>query len=516
VVSVVLSLVVGLSGVGLVAWAGYRFLQENTTGSAAEPAQPPPPSDSGPMPSYPRDLAVYYEQTLDWERCGVYQCTRLTVPLDYAKPAGKTLELAVLRLPASQRSRRIGQLVVDPGGPGASALQYAAAGPLRFGQAVTRYYDLVGMDPRGVGQSSPLHCLDTAGMDRLLGADPSPDDPAEVAQLAAVGKELGAGCEKRSGSLVAHVSTIEAAKDMDVLRAALGERRLDYFGASYGTFLGATYADLFPTHVRRMVLDGAVDPTVSTVDLNLEQVRGFEVALRAYVSDCVSRSGCPLGDDLEGGLAKVRGLIAQTDRAPMDTGTDRPLTTALTQLGLLYPLYLKALWPQLTSALAAAIEKGRGAPMLALADTFTARGSGGFNDNSTEALNAVNCLDHDDAVPLDQVPRYLPEFEKASPTFGAAFAYSTATCASWPVHTGRHGHALHAAGAPPILVIGTTRDPATPYVWARALASQLRSGVLLTRDGDGHTGFMAGNACIDSAVEDYLVAGTPPKDGRTC
>ncbi len=518
VVSVVLAMIVVLAGIGLVGWATYKFVRENRTNSPgnAEPASPPPPSDTAPAPTYASTLARFYRQKLQWHHCSSNQCTKLTVPLDYAHPGGRTIQLAVLRAPAGQRSHRIGQLVVNPGGPGGSAVDYAASGSLQFGPTLTRYFDIVGMDPRGVGRSDPVTCADTAGLDAYVSADSGPDNPREVATYDRVTRTLGQGCARRSGALVRHVSTVEVAKDMDILRAALGERRLDFLGASYGTFLGATYAQLFPTHVRRMVLDGAVDPKLSTTQIALGQARGFETALRAYVQDCVSHGGCPLGGSLEEGLSRIRQLLAQIEATPLDTGTDRPLTIGLASYGVLQPLYNQQLWPVLSNAFAEAINHGDGRLLLALADEYNERGSNGYTNNIVSASIAVNCLDRDDYVASSQVPALIPRFEKASPTFARLFAYGVATCADWPIQTHQQPAVLHARGAPPIVVIGTTRDPATPYPWAKGLARELVSGRLITRDGDGHTGFRMGNRCVDDAVENYFLTGRPPRNGLSC
>ena len=518
VVSVVLAMVVVLIGIGLVGWATYSFMRDNRTNSpgSAEPASPPPPSDTAPAPTYATSLTRFYRQKLHWHRCSANQCTKLTVPLDYAHPDGRTIRLAVLRVPARQRSNRIGQLVVNPGGPGGSAIDYAAEGPLAFGPTLTRFFDIVGIDPRGVGRSTPITCLGTAGTDAYLAADPEPDNAREAAAYDRVTRGLGNACLRHSGQLLSHVSTIEVAKDMDVLRAALRERRLDYYGASYGTLIGATYANLFPTHVRRMVLDGAIDPALSTTQLALGQARGFETALRAYVQDCVSHSGCPLGSNVEEGLDRIRSLLSQIENKPLDTGTHRPLTMGLAIIGVFQPLYNQTLWPILTYALGAAIDHGDGGPLLSRADRYSDRGPDDFTNNIISASIAVNCLDRDDYVPSSQVPSLLPRFEKASPTFAKVFAYGVATCADWPIKTHRKGSAIHAKGAPPIVVIGTSRDPATPYVWAKRLAGELDSGRLIRRNGDGHTGFNKGNRCVDDAVENYLLTGRPPRNGRSC
>jgi pimeloyl-ACP methyl ester carboxylesterase len=327
---------------------------------------------------------------------------------------------------------------------------------------------------------------------------------------------FGQGCLDRSGDLARHMSTTEVARDMDILRAALGEAKLDYLGASYGTFIGATYADLFPSHVGRFVLDGAIDPALSNEQLSLQQAHGFETALRAYVQDCVDRGGCFLGGSVDAGIARIQAFLAQVEKTPLPTGEDRDLTEGLATLGIWMPLYIKDYWPQLSQGLRQAMVDGSGSTLLGLADLYTSRGPSGYSDNSMEALYAVNCLDHDDYVPTSQVPSHFARFEKASPTFGRTFAFALSTCASWPVRSGQHSVALHARGAPPIVVVGTTRDPATPLRWAQALAGELDSGRLITRDGDGHTGFQRGNTCVNDAVELWLIKGVVPKADLHC
>ena len=513
-VAVALAMVVGVIGFGLAGWAAWSFLGDDGNGEGRT-APPPEASATSPAPSYPSELARFYEQDLDWRKCGPHQCSRLEVPLDYAKPDGKVIELAVLSDPAKRRGQRVGQLVVNPGGPGASGIDYAASGSFSFGEKLVRYFDIVGVDPRGVGQSTPLECAGTQQTDEFLSADPDPETADEVARLDRLTLELGRGCLSKSGDLARHISTVEAAKDMDILRAALGERQLDYLGASYGTFLGATYADLFPKNVRRMVLDGAIDPSLSNEELSLGQAKGFETALRAYLKNCVEAGGCILGQTVEAGAQRIRQLLDDVDANPLPTSSDRPLTEGLALYGIVLPLYAKEYWPLLTAALKQALD-GRGDQLLNLSDQYASRGEDDYDDNSLEALYAVNCLDHDDYISSSEVPSHFADFAHASPTFGRIFAYGLSTCASWPVKSGNRTKALAAKGAPPIVVVGTTRDPATPYQQAVSLARQLESGVLVSRDGDGHTGFQQDNRCVDEAVENYLLAGTEPKDGLSC
>jgi pimeloyl-ACP methyl ester carboxylesterase len=511
-------LVFAIAAVGFVGWRAVSDDDDPSVTPSVDvtsPSSSPTAEATLPAGTDPR-LARFYTQKLTWKECQRDKCAVLTVPLDYADPAGKTLGLAVLKVAAQDSGDRIGSLVVNPGGPGGSGVSYASAGSLQFGTPLSRVYDIVGFDPRGVGQSDPLECIDTSQLDALVAFDPDPDDAAERDQMDQLIKGFGQGCLDHSGDLARHMSTVEVARDMDILRAALGEKKLDYLGASYGTFIGATYADLFPGNVGRFVLDGAIDPSLSNMQLSLEQAHGFETALRAYVKDCVDRGGCFLGNTVDEGVATIQAFLGEVEKTPLPTGESRELTEGLAMIGIWLPLYVKEYWTQLTAGLKQAMNDGSGSVLLGLADLYTSREPTKYTDNSMEALYAVNCLDHDDYIPTAQVPDHFAQFEHASPTFGRAFAFGLSTCSQWPVQSGQHTVALHAAGAPPIVVIGTTRDPATPLSWAQGLARQLQSGRLITRDGDGHTGFQRGNACVDDAVEAWLIKGTVPKQDLKC
>jgi pimeloyl-ACP methyl ester carboxylesterase len=506
--SVVLSL--ALAGCGILDDSGPEALPSPTLSSS--PLDSPTESESAPTP----DLDRFYAQEASWESCrSAMLCSTIEVPLDYTDPDGDVIELSLLKVPAASKSQRVGSLVVNPGGPGASGVEYAARATSYFGTELLQAFDIVGFDPRGVGQSTPVQCLTDEQLDTFVASDPDPDTSAEIAEADQLLAEFGEGCVEESGELAAHMSTVEAAKDIDIIRAVLGDRRLSYFGASYGTFLGATYADLFPQRVGRMVLDGAIDPSVSTREMSLVQAKGFETALRAYVGYCVNPGGCFLGDTVDAGTERIREFLDDVDANPIAGSGDRELTVGNAVLGIWAPLYNEGYWPILDGALKAAFE-GDGAALLALSDAYTSRGPEGYVDNSLEALYAVNCLDHDDSIPAEQVPELVPEFERVAPTFGAIFAFSLASCSEWPIQTGRAPAPIHAEGAQPILVIGTTRDPATPVQWAEALAQQLDSGVLVRRDGDGHTGYHAGNRCVDDVVESYLVSGKTPRAPVDC
>ncbi|WP_077801996.1 alpha/beta hydrolase [Streptomyces sp. JHA26] len=475
--------------------------------------------------STPSSLAPYYGQKLSWRDCGVpgFQCATMKAPLDYAKPAEGDVRLAVARKKATGPGKRIGSLLVNPGGPGGSAIgylqQYAGIG---YPAEVRARYDMVAVDPRGVARSEPVKCLDGRRMDTYTQTDVTPDDAGETDRLVGAYRTFAEGCGADAPKLLRHVSTVEAARDMDILRAVLGDKRLTYVGASYGTFLGATYAGLFPSRVGRLVLDGAMDPSLSARRLNREQTAGFETAFRSFAEDCVRQPDCPLGGKgtSPGQVGKnLKTFFGDLDAEPIPTGDadGRRLTESLATTGVIAAMYDESAWQQLRESLTSAMKNHDGAGLLALSDSYYEREAGGGYSNLMSANAAVNCLDLPAAFSSpDEVRAALPEFEKASPVFGESLAWSSLNCAYWPVHPTGEPHRIEAAGAAPIVVVGTTRDPATPYRWAQALAGQLSSGRLLTYEGDGHTAYGRGSACIDSAINAYLLRGTPPANGKRC
>jgi pimeloyl-ACP methyl ester carboxylesterase len=512
VVVAVVVLAMLVAGAGLLA-AGIWSDQDGGDGSTR--TYPPPPPQEGSETAPSAELEQFYGQELGWQSCGDNECATLTVPLDYSEPEGRTIDLALLRVPA--RAERRGSLVVNPGGPGAPGTDYAAGAGAVFGEPLLEHLDVVGFDPRGTGDSAPVDCLSDAELDAYLALDPSPDDAAERRDLVRTLRDFGRGCVADDAELAAHVSTIEAARDMDILRSALGRTHLDYLGASYGTELGATYAELFPENVGRFVLDGAVDVSATSREGSLGQARGFETALRAYVENCVETvDSCFLGDSVEEGLQKITDYLDEVDAQPLTVGDGRQLTVGTSFLGIITPLYVRDYWYILSAALQQAFN-GNGGALLALADIYSSRNpNGGFSNNMTEANHAINCLDDPSAVAPREVSDELPAFQEASPTFGDVFAWGLIGCRGQVAESTEKPIEIDGSGAPPIVVIGTTRDPATPYEWAEALADQLESGVLISRDGDGHTGYHQGNECVDDAVESFLLEGTVPDDGLQC
>jgi pimeloyl-ACP methyl ester carboxylesterase len=389
----------------------------------------------------------------------------------------------------------------------------------KLGEDVLDRYDVVGVDPRGVGQSTPVDCLSDAEMDAYAASEPIPDDTAEIDEYRSTIVDFGEGCTEKSGALAAHISTEEAARDFDIVRALLGSKTFDWFGASYGTELGATYATLFPKTVGRMVLDGAVDPSLTAEESAFGQTTGFERALDAYIKDCVGEKTCPLGRDADAAEDKLVEFVDDRDANPMSTGQKRKLTQGIAFYGIAVTLYDKQTWPILTKALTAAF-KGDGADLLRLSDIYFRRNPDGtYAENLGEANPAINCLDSaddDDESTLEEVQDSVPRFEKASPVFGRVLAWGALSCTDWPIKATHPQVDVDATGSKPIVVLGTTRDPATPYEWAKSLADELGTAVLVTREGDGHTAYTSGNECIAKLVDTYFVEGTAPKDGTTC
>ncbi|MBS4752184.1 alpha/beta fold hydrolase [Nocardioides sp. zg-ZUI104] len=499
----------GAAGVVALVIAGDGSGPSAGDGATQQRHTPRPPGEG-------KSLQKIYDQKVGWRACGKNQCGTLVVPIDYEAPEDGTIQIALERHRAT--GKKIGSLVVNPGGPGAPGTETVRDAESYFAAELLKSFDIVGFDPRGTGASAPVDCLDDADLDAQIAADPDPDTPQEVAEGERYSEEFWQGCQQRSGKVAAHVSTVEAARDMDVLRQALGEDKLDYLGFSYGTRLGATYAELYPEKVGRMVLDGAIDPSLSSRDGALSQAAGFETALRSYLAACVKAGDCFLGNNVEEGLARIKGLLEDIDAKPLETADPegRKLTSGLAFYGLITPLYNEGNWPILDEALRKGLA-GDGSVLLYLADFYGSREDGRYTDNSLEAISVINCLDDPWAVTADEVPENFADFEKASPTFGRLFAWGLTACADIPfTATDSPDLEIDGSGAPPILVIGTTRDPATPYEEAVALANQLETGLLLTRDGDGHTGYNKGNKCVDDVVHRYLVDGVVPQDGKRC
>ena len=463
-------------------------------------------------------IAVPQPPPLSWAGCkDGFECSTLAVPLDYTKPAAGTVSLRLIRIRASKPAKRVGSLLVNPGGPGVSAVDFLrgfAGGSLPT--PIRQAFDLVAFDPRGTTGSSPVHCATTAEFDRYVHVDPDPDNPAEVKALVAANQTFDAGCARRSARILPHVSTVDAARDMDSVRAALREPKLTYLGYSYGTALGAAYLDQFPTHVRAMVLDGALDPRSTWDQLLAGQARGFDQALNSFLRWCDGHASlCDFRRAVSGELGKAfDALRAKVEAKDLPGDGSRTVGPGEFSYGTGQALYSTSYWEYLGTALAGA-QRGDGSLLLQLSDIYLDRSDKGYA-NTIDANNAVNCLDKPwpkGSAPYAQLAEKVKAF---APRYGPGIAWSGETCAEWPIPATGRPHAVSGKGSPPILVIGTTRDPATPYVWAQGLAQQLDKGVLLTHVGDGHTAYRASApACIVNPVDTYLLTGRAPS-ASTC
>lgn len=456
--------------------------------------------------------------SLDWTHCsGALSgqgllCATLQVPLDYAHPSGPTIGIALDRLPAT--GTRIGSLLINPGGPGGSGLQFLPEIAPQLSPQLRAHFDLIGFDPRGVGASDPVVCGTGSQLDAYLNVDEAPTTPAGVNALLAADRSFAAGCEAHSGAILPYVGTVDAAKDMDRIRQALGDAKLNYLGFSYGTFLGATYAKEFPTHIRAMVLDGAENPALGAVTMVDTQAAAVDAELRSFFDWCATPSSSCAWKPAGGRAAMQGDVLAVLDRSRhQPLVASRPVGPNQVLYGMAEALYEPQSWPSLGRALAAA-SKGDGTDLLSMYDSYVERNSNGTYGNLMEANNAISCADQP-WPSATQIEADAAAAEKQAPVFGLANLYSGLLCTVWPAPPSDHPQRITAAGSPPIVVVGSTGDPATPYSWAQALASQLSKGVLLTRVGEGHTAYLS-SQCVRNAVDAYLVDLRPPAAGTRC
>jgi len=462
------------------------------------------------------DLLPFYSQELTWTECGVgFDCTDVTAPLDWEDPGKGEITLSVVRHRAE--GTPVGSLLTNPGGPGASgvdlilnSLDYAV------GADLIENFDVIGFDPRGVGASTAVTCYDAPQMDEYLYSIPAAArGTAEwEAELLDSHKAFAEACDANSGGILPYITTVNAARDMDLIRAVLGDKQLNYLGYSYGTFLGATYAKLYPEKAGRLVLDGAIDPAVPGLEVGATQALGFESALRAYMQDCLDSGECPFNGTVDEAMTDLGALLASVDSTPLKSGDGRMLGADSLMTAIIAALYSQDSWGYLTQALDEALQ-GDPTSALFLADFYNGRENGTYTDNSAEAFRAYNCMDY----PVEDDPTaeaaINAKIAQGAPTI-APYWTGPDSCSVWPYPpTGTRGE-IKAEGAGPILVIGTTNDPATPYEWSESLANQLEEGVLITRVGEGHTGYNKGNACVDDAVEAFLLDDVVPEDGLRC
>jgi pimeloyl-ACP methyl ester carboxylesterase len=502
-----IALVAGLTASAL-ALSGclYSMIPESTPLSSASPT-----ADTSGVSA---DLLPFYSQTLEWTDCGGgLDCATVTAPLNWDDPSQGEIDLAIARSRALSGSP-LGSLLTNPGGPGASGVDYMKQSPSYLASAaLLNAYDVVSFDPRGVGASTAVRCYDAADMDAYLFDIPAAARGTDAweAEVDAANADFAAACDANSDGILPYISTEQAARDMDLMRAVLGDDKLDYLGYSYGTFLGATYAKLYPERVGRFVLDGAMDPSIA--DVGSVQAAGFESALRAYMDDCLAGSDCPFRGTVDDAMSDLSALLQSVDRAPIPAADGRMLGADALMSAIATALYSQDMWTYLSQALTGVLQ---GDPSLAftLVDFYFDRSGGQYTSNTTEAFAAYNCMDY---PPLTDEQETAAEayIEKNAPTI-APYWQGPDLCDHWAAAATGVREKITAPGAAPIVVVGTTNDPATPYAWAESLADQLSSGVLVTRVGEGHLGYMKGNACVDAAVEGYLLDGTVPEDGLVC
>ncbi|MGK0715820.1 alpha/beta hydrolase [Leucobacter sp. W1153] len=493
-------------------------------------------SGCAPLVEFARDLASqatdrglsteferFEDQAPNWNDCGDgLQCARVFAPLDWSEPEGERITLAMIRQPALSGSSQ-GSLFVNPGGPGASGVDYVRAvigGGI--GESLQQNFDIVGWDPRGTGASSGVSCLEGPEMDEFLfglgeGQNLERGSDEWIALAAEESAAFGDACLEATGPLLGHIDTMSTVKDLDMLRAIVGDEKLNFLGFSYGTYIGARYADTYPDRVGRLVLDGATDPTATEADVVREQTLGFEAALRAYVTDCLSRENCLFaGKSVDESMAHIGALIDQVDQSPIEANDGRMLGTDTMLTAIITPLYAQVNWPYLDD-LFAEVENGSAETAFLLVDFYYDRVDGEYQTNLMEAFLAINCLDYprDAELNVERMRAQAAELNTIAPTIGRFQGYGDTFCANWPVEAVESREAVRATGADPILVVGTTGDPATPYRWSVSLADQLESGVLVTYHGEGHTAY-GEHPCVNAVIDEYFVSGKVPVADPNC
>ncbi|MGI5378054.1 alpha/beta hydrolase [Streptomyces sp. CA-251387] len=476
-------------------------------------------------------------QELSWEDCpapsqaqggkgspsplpdgGTWQCATMKAPRDWDDPKGDTIGIELIRVKADgPANQRIGSLIFNFGGPGGSGVAALPGFGETYEKLRTRY-DLVSFDPRGVGGSEPVRCENDQQLDAHFQQDASPDDAAERTELLDSTKEFNKACEKNSDGMLPHVGTSDAARDLDLMRQVLGDAKLHYFGISYGTELGGVYAHLFPRNVGRAVFDAVVDPTQNTEQGALTQVKGFELALDNFAEDCTSKTeGCPIGATPQDVKDRIAKLLKDLDSKPIEGIFPRELTQSAATNGIVQAMYSQEYWPLLTQGLEQAYG-GHGQTLMLLSDSLNGRSENGEYSNITAANVSINCADEKPRYTPADVEQKLPEFRAASPLFGDSFAWALLSCTDWPVAGAADHPDVSAPGSAPILVIGNTGDPATPYEGARRMVEALGKGVgvELTYKGQGHGAYNSKNRCVQDAVNAYLLDGKLPAAGTVC
>jgi pimeloyl-ACP methyl ester carboxylesterase len=440
------------------------------------------------------------------------------VPIDYTNTSLGQFDIAVVRYRDSNQKNRIGSLVINPGGPGVSGVDYALNAQYIVNPEVLERYDIVGFDPRGIGSSTPISCLNDAEQDAILTSDPKPDTEAEYQQALKDTQEFVDKCIARTPN-IAHFSTNEAAQDMELLRQGLGDEKLNYLGFSYGSYLGTLYAQSFPQYVGRFVLDGAIDPNVAIEDQTRIQAVAFDQAIKNFIKDCAQQKDCPLPKGVT--PAFFTELFNKVSQTPLTVG-DRKITEGQVVTGTASALYDDVSgWPSLRTAITQALV-GDGTTFAELSDTYSGRNEDGtYKNNENDANVVIECLDWNQRQSNDQIKAKAASFSQSAPVFGPYVAYGGITCNLLNQSIGRTQPTTHNLKkikniATPVLVIGTTQDPATPYVWAKALSKYIVGSRLITLEAEGHTGYGRVSACVDDAVDTYLLSGKTVAPNYSC
>lgn len=464
----------------------------------------------------PADL---FNQQPSWSSCeGSFECATLQVPVNWNEPEGKTFGLALIRKVSKKAT---GSIVLNPGGPGGSGYDFLANNYDAIGTPELRSaYTLVSFDPRGVSRSGKVTCLNSKDTDHLLyDANDAEWGSAEDLKIQRTElKKFVTACEKNTGEVLGNIDTVSAAKDLEVIRTALGESKLNYLGFSYGTFLGTTYASLFPEKVGRFVLDGAIDPRVPDEQQSINQLAGFDLALNNYLKDCVDNNvDCPFSGSFYSAKEEVRRFLLKMEKKSLPTTMDRDLTISSATTGLIMALYSDEYWQYLTQAFNEA-QAGDGTTFLRLADFYNDRqDDGSYNGNSLEANIAINCLDSRSSSKPEDMAKQNAKLLAASPILGRYWQNGALTCEQWPFPVAEKPESYAAKGAPTILVVGTTGDPATPFEQSVALAHEvLADGFLITFKGEGHTAYGRSNDCVSAAVDGFLINGKIPDKEPVC
>ncbi|GAA4175090.1 alpha/beta hydrolase [Gryllotalpicola koreensis] len=514
----------GLRALAVVLTAAVLLVGCTATGEQKLPTQTSTPVASpsvseGLSPADAAAVKKYYSQALVWSDCsGGFQCATAKAPLDWSHPAeGDPISLALIRKPATGQKQ--GSLFVNPGGPGVSGVSFVRNSVGATSATLQKNFDVIGWDPRGVGASSAVKCYDDKGLDSWL-YDIVPGERGSPEWLDASKQsvsDLGQACLTNTGQLLGHIDTPSTARDLDMLRANVGDTKLNYLGFSYGTMIGAIYADLFPKNVGRMTLDGVLNPASSYDELTELQAKGFESNLRAYAQWCLTQDKtCPFSGSVDSAMNSIAALLNKVQQNPIANADGRMLGASTLLLAIITPLYSTANWPEL-DVLFKDVAKGSARVAFILADQYNDRDQNGkYTTNTSVAFQAIDCLDYQFDTDLAHMQAEAKQVAQVAPVMGPFFSYGGIACWNWPFKPTRTPAPVHATGSAPILVLGTTNDPATPYRSSVDLANDLENGHLVTWNGSGHTAYGRSNACVSNTVDDYFVKGAVPAKDPHC